>query len=258
MALLKQHGNDPARLYQAVHTHLQEGRYDSAFRASLILTKIAPDEPTAWRACGIALYSQDEAIWKQQRSGDLPYAKAKMSLEYFDKVLALDRDDHLTWYYRGFALAQIGYITDDRKRLKEGLDALDEALRTRPGDASTMQAKAQFEKVYLALGGALPRAGSGTQFRRQARQRAKEWWKQQGRTSGVCDVCNGPVTSAESYLLDSKDILRSEAYFEKMANDPMMAMFGFSADEAKAAQRDRVMADQTPWMVCPKCIGMFE
>jgi tetratricopeptide (TPR) repeat protein len=257
MALFERHGQNPGRLLEAARTDLKEGRYDDAYHEFLILTKITPEQVMPWRACGIALYSKDEAVWKKQ-SGDLPSANAELSLKYFDKALALERNDHATWYYRGFALAQIGYITDDKKRLKEGLDAFDEALRTRPGDASTLKAKAQFEKTYLALGGVLPRTESGARFKERARQRAREWWQKQSRTSGVCDICNGSVSSSDSYLLDSEDILRSEAYFEQVAHSPMAAMWGMSPQEAKAAQRAQVMADQTPWMVCPKCIGLFE
>ena len=80
----------------------------------------------------------------------MPCDSAQRAIEYLDKALKLDKDDHLAWYYKGFCIAQIGYIQGDVAKIREGLDCFVQALRTRPGDPSTTRAKMQFEAILRA------------------------------------------------------------------------------------------------------------
>ena len=143
IALVQKYGYEG--LEEAASSFSKAERFQEAFQCTLILTKTHPDQAKFWRNCGMFLYLVDESVWRQGVPGLTPYRSAQKAIEYLAKATELDRNDHLAWYYEGFCLGQIGYFQEDKAMMKRGLKCFDQALRIRPGDPSTIQAKAKFE-----------------------------------------------------------------------------------------------------------------
>jgi transposase-like protein len=149
MTLVEKYGYEG--LEEAASAFVKAERFQEAFQCTLILTKTHPEQARFWRNCGIFLYSVDESVWRLGIPGLTPYLSAQKAIEYLAKATELDRSDHLAWYYEGFCLGQIGYFQEDKAMMKRGLKCFDQALRTRPGDPSTKQAKAKFEMALATM-----------------------------------------------------------------------------------------------------------
>ncbi len=162
MALVRQYGHD--RLADAARDLAEAGRFRESFLCCHVLVKTHPDEATFWRQCGVALYQMDEAVWRRQPNGPLPYTNAQQAITYFDKALQRDDQDHLTWYLKGMCVATIGSIRQSKAEVKAGLECLEKALRLSGGDPRILQSKLRYETVYRTMGGGsfrLDELGSG-------------------------------------------------------------------------------------------------
>lgn len=153
LSIFKKHNNDIIQVESATRKHTKKKEYEEAFKCYSLLIKFFPQIYIFWRNSGLVLYLMDELVWKkkgqeyfeQGKKAQLPYQKSQESIAYFDKALELNKYDHLSLYHKGFALCQIGHITDKddgdvNPELKKGIDCLKKALEIRPNDSSYKKA----------------------------------------------------------------------------------------------------------------------
>jgi len=84
--------------------------------------------------------------------------------------------------------------------------------------------------------------------------------------SGVCDICNGKVTSPDGYLLTTREVVSTPAYWQhyyqyhKGEFDVLgvLSFDGFCQNPLlRASCVNAVAGQRTPWMVCENCISKF-
>ena len=79
--------------------------------------------------------------------------------------------------------------------------------------------------------------------------------------SGVCDVCNNPLTKGNAYQISNSLFYGSKKYRDWYCNNPLsQLMFGNATRAQKEAMLDMQAArDTSPGSaICKKCIDMFE
>lgn len=84
--------------------------------------------------------------------------------------------------------------------------------------------------------------------------------------SGVCDICNGKITAPDGYLLTTRQVVSTPAYWQHYYRTHQseftgLGVYSFTDFCSNPLLRPAViqtMAGQrTPWMVCGNCIAMF-
>ncbi len=84
--------------------------------------------------------------------------------------------------------------------------------------------------------------------------------------SGVCDTCNGKVTSPNGYLLTTREVVSTPRYWRhyyqfhqgQMVSLGVLSYEDFCRNPLLRASVVNTMAGQrTAWMVCENCISMF-
>ncbi len=168
-----------------------------------------------------------------------PFGEASNAIQYFDKALELDRDNHLAWHYKGSSLAMIGQFTRDASKVKQGLECLNQALRTQPGDEATKQAIRDFRNLYATL-----------QDHSSRRQEAE----------GTCDVCTFPINFADGYALTTQQVVPTVAYWEVALKGQLNALLGDDPEAAAALCTlvARQASQSTGWLVCEVCADLFQ
>ena len=85
--------------------------------------------------------------------------------------------------------------------------------------------------------------------------------------SGVCDICNGKVTSPDGYLLTTKEVVSTPKYWQhyyRYHKGEFKAMGVLSFEDfchnplMRASCVNTVAGQRTPWMACENCISMFD
>lgn len=85
--------------------------------------------------------------------------------------------------------------------------------------------------------------------------------------SGVCDICNGKVTSPDGYLLTTKEVISTPRYWRhyyQYHKSQLVSMGVLSYEDfcrnplLRASFVNAVAGQRTPWMTCENCISMFE
>ena len=84
--------------------------------------------------------------------------------------------------------------------------------------------------------------------------------------SGVCDVCNGKVTSPDGYLLTTREVVSTPAYWQhyyqyhnsQFVTLGVLSYEGFCRNpRLRVSCVNAVAGQRTPWMVCENCISKF-
>jgi hypothetical protein len=84
--------------------------------------------------------------------------------------------------------------------------------------------------------------------------------------SGVCDVCDAPMHSPEGFLLITRQVVSSPAYWQHYfafhrGEFSTLGVSTFEAFRANPLLRQTcvngVAGQRTPWMVCAACIHLF-
>jgi len=83
------------------------------------------------------------------------------------------------------------------------------------------------------------------------KQKAISWWKQSGKPSAVCDVCNNRVSSGKGYVLTTSEVFASKQYMQHV--ETQARILGIDAQ----AELKNLRASNTPWLVDDNCIYMF-
>ena len=77
--------------------------------------------------------------------------------------------------------------------------------------------------------------------------------------SGVCDVCNKPLSGITAYIVPNQVFYSSPKYRDYWCNSPFVAMLGGTRQQKEAALNQQAAMDKSPGSaVCEDCIHMFQ
>ena len=76
----------------------------------------------------------------------------------------------------------------------------------------------------------------------------------------VCDVCSGPTARSTSYILTTTQVVSSESYWMRALQDPSMSAIHDLDPQGNylVLTTQNLVGSPTAWIVCEKCIGLFE
>lgn len=83
-------------------------------------------------------------------------------------------------------------------------------------------------------------------------------------STGVCDICARPIASPDGYLLTTRTVVTTPAYWKKVLPAILRNSLGASWQTHPALAlsmlevRQAAAAQVLPWMSCDECVGLFE